>query len=65
MCEFSADCPYFNSASADASLKEKFCQGNNLNCACYMVASALGVAKVPADLEPEQKPLAYGIIAEG
>lgn len=65
MCEFSSDCPYYNSPEADESLKEKFCKGNNLNCACYMVATALGVSKVPADLKPEEKPQAYGIIAQG
>lgn len=69
-CEFIATCPFFNDklenmpADTDA-LKVKFCRTNNLNCARYMVATALGQEKMPPNLHPDEKDRAFIVIAEG
>lgn len=69
-CEFIAGCPFFNGQLAGdpekiETLKEKYCRTNNLNCARYMVANALGKEKMPTELFPDQKDRAYLVIAEG
>ena len=61
-CEFIGGCPFFNGDN-DEVLKEKYCRNNNLNCARYMVANALGKEFMPKDLEPNQKEIAYMTIA--
>lgn len=68
-CEFINKCPFFLGKLAEKpveteELKEKYCRKNNLNCARYMVAQAAGPEKIPADLYPDEKIVAYGIIAE-
>jgi len=60
-------CPFFNHKmkdmpSAAELLKDRYCRGNYLNCARYMVASKLGKEKVPADLFPGQIDRAKEII---
>ena len=62
-CEFIGGCSFFN-GNDDQELKEQYCKNNNLNCARYMIANALGNEIVPKDLEPDKKEIAYKIIAE-
>ena len=68
-CEFIEICPFFQGKLADKpveieEMKKKYCEGNNLNCARYMIAQAVGKEKMPADLYPHEKAVAYAIIAE-
>ena len=68
-CEFIGKCPFFNGHLAGdeeriEEMKEKYCRNNNLNCARYMVANALGKEKMPPDLFPNEKDRAYQRIAE-
>lgn len=70
MCDKSALCPFFKKAMPNQpantdELIKKYCEGNSLNCARAMVYDALGNDKVPADLLPEDKAAAYGVIAAG
>ncbi len=66
-CEFMETCPFFNSPEGDdetvASMKEKYCKTNNLNCARYMVALAHSPEAAPDDLAPNEKDKAYEIIS--
>ncbi len=62
-CEYVGDCPFYNGDN-DEEVKNKYCRGNNLNCACYMIYSSCGKDKIPADLQPDQKTEAYLIIAQ-
>jgi len=68
-CEFIEKCPFFQGKLADKpveveELKEKYCKSNNLNCARYMIANALGKEHMPPDLYPHEKDVAYRVIAE-
>jgi hypothetical protein len=69
-CEFNSRCSFFNDklpampANA-ADLKQVYCLSNNLHCARYLVANALGPAHMTADLFPDHKDKAYLIIAGG
>ena len=68
-CELIDKCPFFSGQLADKpveieDLKEKFCKNNNLNCARYMIANALGKEHMPPNLYPHEKAVAYGVIAE-
>jgi hypothetical protein len=68
-CELIDKCPFFNGMlSGDEKrieeMKEKYCRNNNLNCARYMIANALGKEKMPPDLFPNEKERAYKRIAE-
>lgn len=69
-CEFIEKCPFFqdkleNKPAEVEELKTKYCKENNLNCARYMVAHALGKEKMPPNLYPHEKDRAYIVIAEG
>ncbi|MBN1409496.1 MAG: hypothetical protein JW969_01535 [Spirochaetales bacterium] len=69
-CEFIDKCPFFNDKLDGKQvevdeLKAKYCKDNNLNCARYMVANALGKEKMPPNLYPHEKDRAYQVIAEG
>jgi len=69
-CEFMGGCPFFNDKLDDKpveveELKIKYCRTNNLNCARYMVAAALGKEKMPPNLYPNEKDRAFMVIAEG
>ena len=69
-----ADCPslpkcvFFNDrmskspATAEA-MKNRLCQGDNSQCARWMVASAKGGAAVPGDLYPNEKDRVAALIA--
>ena len=68
-CELISTCPFFNgklqgNAARIEDLKQKYCRSNNLNCARYMVANALGRDYMPPDLFPDQKERAYTLIVE-
>lgn len=67
-CKCLPQCLFFNDkmqnmpASAGL-LKKRLCQGDNSQCARYMVLLALGREKVPMDLSPNQVDRARGLIA--
>lgn len=69
-CEFNSRCAFFNGKlpamppNVD-DLKAQYCLSNNLHCARYLVANALGPAAMPVDLFPHHKERAYPIIARG
>lgn len=63
-------CPFFNDKMANmpgtaAIIKRNYCQGDNSNCARFLVFQALGREAVPADMYPNQVALAREIIAKG
>ena len=67
-CECLATCPFFNDKMANkpgtaAMFKQKYCLGDNTDCARHMVLKKLGKPNVPADLFPNQKDLAERLIA--
>lgn len=69
-CESLEQCPFFNDHMANMPttadlMKQRFCKGDNTNCARYMVFKALGKPKVPSDLFPSQIEIACEIIAKG
>ena len=58
-CELLEECIFFNDRMKNMpdiaeSMKERYCKGNNANCARYMVFKSLGKEKAPADLYPAQ-----------
>ncbi|MDA3958210.1 hypothetical protein [Oceanispirochaeta sp.] len=68
-CEFIEKCLFFNNKLNNKSekieeMKVQYCQSNNLNCARYMVANALGKEMMPEKLFPHEKLRAYLVIAE-
>ena len=68
-CELIKGCSFFNDELGNKpdsveELKEKYCKTNNLNCARYMVANAIGKENMPSDLSPDEKVKAYMVIAE-
>lgn len=68
-CEFIEKCPFFLGKLAEKpgqieELKNKYCENNNLNCARYMIAQSVGKELMPPDLYPDEKTVAYEIIAE-
>jgi hypothetical protein len=68
-CEFIEKCPFFSGKLADKpveveELKDKYCRNNNLTCARYMIANAVGKENMPPDLYPHEKAVAYTVIAE-
>lgn len=68
-CEFIGGCPFFNDKLNSApdkveELKLQYCRNNNLNCARYMVATAIGKEMMPEELYPHEKQRAYLVIAE-
>lgn len=69
-CEFIEKCPFFNDKLDNKPVeieefKNKYCKTNNLNCARYMVANAIGKEKMPPNLYPHEKDVAYMVIAQG
>jgi hypothetical protein len=68
-CELREQCPFYlgelvREQVETEELKDRYCRNNNLNCARYMIAQAMGIEHVPPDLYPDEKAVAYGIIAE-
>ncbi|MBK5965647.1 hypothetical protein CCR95_16530 [Thiocystis minor] len=69
-CECLSGCPFFNDKMANmpamaASYKKRYCHNEYATCGRYMVFKALGKAKVPADMFPNQEERARTIIAGG
>lgn len=67
-CECLQACPFFNdkmpaTEGMGAIYKKKYCLGDKLQCARYMVFSRLGRASVPADLYPNMVKRAQSILA--
>lgn len=67
-CELLQTCIFFNDKMKDmpgtaSILKGQYCRSDNSTCARFMVFMALGRAKVPQDLFPQQKEKAEKIIA--
>ena len=67
-CECLKGCPFFNDNMKDndglgAMYKQKYCRGNNEECARYQVFKALGKPSVPADLYPNMNRRAQAILA--
>lgn len=67
-CECLAGCPFFNDKMPDteglgAMIKKKYCQGDNSNCARYMIFKKLGKAAVPSNLYPNMQDRAREILA--
>lgn len=68
-CEFLESCPFFNGLLAEKpvdveKLKSEYCLTNNLRCARYIITMAVGENKIPEDLYPHEKEIAYKVIAE-
>jgi hypothetical protein len=68
ICEFLDNCPFFNDRmdnmpAATVVFKKIYCQGNNNNCARYMIAKRLGVDNIPSDVYPNNRKAAVKIIA--
>lgn len=60
-------CPFFNDKMVKMPgtanvIKRSYCQGDNTNCARFMIFKKLGSAAVPADLYPHQVSRAETII---
>ncbi len=59
LCECLSGCPFFhdkmdNMPAMSNLIKNKFCKGDNTQCARYIVFKALGKNAVPSDLFPTQ-----------
>lgn len=68
-CECLNGCPFFSETMKGMplktkELKNKYCLGDNKNCARYMVFKVLGKGKVPPDLFPTQIKEAENIIKD-
>ena len=68
-CELKESCPFYQGQMEGdneqmETLKEKYCRTNNLNCARYMVFTAMGEESIPGDLFPHQKDRAYGLLVQ-
>jgi len=68
-CECLQGCPFFNDKMKDteglgALYKEKYCLGNNADCARYMVFQKLGKPAVPHNLYPNMYDRAKEILAK-
>jgi hypothetical protein len=66
-CECLEGCPFFNDRMAGKPAtaemyKKSYCRGSNVQCARYIIFSALGKEAVPADLFPNQTDRAYDVI---
>lgn len=68
VCEILPTCIFFNEKMQNmpgttAFFKVKYCQGDNTNCARYMVLKSCGRENVPVDLFPNQVERASKIIS--
>lgn len=67
-CELLKDCLISNNGMSPESgfgavYMRRYCQGDSMKCARYMVASVLGQEEVPEELFPNMGPLARSMIA--
>ncbi|MCK8817676.1 hypothetical protein MWH28_09925 [Natroniella sulfidigena] len=68
-CEHITNCAFFNDKMDEkaglASLyKKRYCQGDNSNCARYLVSKTVGSQCLPSGLFPNQHQKAEKIIKE-
>jgi methyl-accepting chemotaxis protein len=66
-CDRLEGCPFFQGqmrgiSSVAEHYKTEFCHGKFQDCARFMVFQKLGKEKVPADLYPNEKERAFGLI---
>lgn len=66
-CPFIAGCLFFNDKmknmpATSGIYKRNYCQGDNTNCARFMVRQALGGEHVPEDLFPNQRERAEALL---
>ena len=69
-CELTGTCIFFNDKMADmpamaSMMKTVYCKDKYETCARYQVVQAVGRAKVPADLFPNQLDKACEVIKKG
>ncbi len=69
-CELTTTCIFFNDKMADmpsmsSMMKSVYCQDKHETCARFQVVKAVGRAKVPADLFPNQLDRAVHVIKQG
>ncbi len=67
-CECLDGCPFFNDRMPDtegigAMYKQKYCLGDNSQCARYVIFKRLGRNAVPTDLYPNMHDRAKRILA--
>ena len=68
-CECLSACPFFNDKMSDVPataqmMKNKYCLGDKIQCARYMIFSAIGKEYVPSDMFPNMRDRAEKIIQE-
>ncbi len=66
-CDLLGSCTYFRDRMVDLPamaglMRRKFCEGHPARCARHMVFVALGIGKVPRDLDPYNVERAEAII---
>jgi len=65
VCEFSSQCAVFTggSVASDTAMRyrDHFCMGDRRTCARWVLASAIGMERVPDNLLPQQHPRAEGL----
>jgi hypothetical protein len=69
-CELTATCIFFNDKMSDmpsmsSMMKSVYCKDKFDTCARFQVVKAVGRAKVPADLFPNQLDRAVTVIKQG
>lgn len=67
-CPSVVSCPFFNDRMSNKPalaeiLKQRYCKGDNKQCARFVVFRAVGKGNVPADLYPNQSNRVAEIIA--
>lgn len=68
-CEKLAKCPFYQGkmsmeSGLGAMYKKKYCEGDKLNCARYMIATQLGPEFVTDHIYPNMQDMAKKMIAE-
>ena len=69
-CELTGTCIFFNDKMADmpsmaSMMKNVYCKDKFETCARFQVVQAVGRAKVPSDLFPNQLDKAHEVITKG
>jgi len=70
ICDLMSKCEYVTSAmetmpATGKLLANIYCNGHPADCARYMAAHAVGIAKIPADMSPSDDDLAKSIVDKG
>jgi hypothetical protein len=66
-CECLETCPFFKGEMNDYPesaelLKQRYCKGNNCDCARYLIFSSIGKKYVPKDMYPYERKRSKEII---